>query len=396
MKYYNSYFIHTITITTLLFLGSNVSLFAQVQKQFSKTPTIEQKDTTNKSCCTSKKPDRFGNTLKKNTLNNSTTLTQTNTKKYDGMVWIEGGTFLMGGDNDQARQDEYPKHAVKINGFYMDETEVTNKQFAAFVKATGYKTTAEKNVSWEELKKQLPPNTAKPSDEQLKAASLVFVPTEGAVNLQDYSQWWQWTHGANWKHPKGPNSNIVAKENYPAVHISWDDAKAYCKWAGKRLPTEAEWEYAARGGVNNQIYPWGNTNVDSTSACNYWQGTFPYKNETTDKFYGSAPVKSFAPNNYGLYDMAGNVWEWCNDLYNNYYYTEFEKVKLAINPKGPTKSYDPDEPLVAKRVMRGGSFLCNESYCSGYRVAARMKSSADSGMEHLGFRCVADKVNIKK
>jgi formylglycine-generating enzyme required for sulfatase activity len=398
MKNYFSYFIHTITITTFILLTSNLTLFAQVQKKFPKRPTNEQKDTTNKSCCTSKKPNRFGNTLTKNTSNNSTTLTQTKTKEYDGMVWIEGGTFLMGGDNDQARQDEYPKHVVKVNGFYMDETEVTNKQFTAFVKATGYITTAEKNVNWEELKKQLPPNTPKPDADQLKAASLVFVPTEGAVNLQDYSQWWQWTHGANWKHPKGPKSNIIGKEKYPVVHISWDDAMAYCKWAGKRLPTEAEWEYAARGGIKNKIYTWGNTNVDSTlkPSCNYWQGTFPYKNENTDSFYGTAPVKSFAPNRYGLYDMAGNVWEWCADLYNYYYYEDFENVKLAINPKGPKKSYDPDEPLVAKRTMRGGSFLCNESYCSGYRVASRMKSSPDSGMEHLGFRCVANKVNIKK
>ncbi len=198
-------------------------------------------------------------------------------------------------------------------------------------------------------------------------------------------------HGANWRHPKGPDRDIIGKEKYPVVHISWDDANAYCKWASKRLPTEAEWEYAARGGQANTTYTWGNAKIDAgTSKCNYWQGSFPYKNEVTDGFIGSAPVKSFAPNGYGLYDMAGNVWEWCADLYNNNYYSQFKNISVVNNPKGPLKSFDPDEPTVPKRVMRGGSFLCSDAYCSGYRCAARMKSSADSGMEHLGFRCVAD------
>ncbi len=344
----------------------------------------------NKSCCTAAIPNRFG-LAKKNTATGKQSVGFP-VKQRDGMVWIEGGTFMMGADNEQGRQDEYPKHAVKLNGFYMDITEVTNEQFAAFVKATGYITTAEKDVKWEDLKKQLPAGSERPPAEMLKAASLVFVPTETEVNLQDYSQWWQWTHGANWKHPKGPGSDIVGKEKYPVVHISWDDANAYCKWAGKRLPTEAEWEYAARGGKKNNIYTWGNENVDTGAAkCNFWQGTFPNKNEIKDGFFGAAPVQSFAANGYGLYDMAGNVWEWCADLYHHNYYTAFEKIKMTVNPKGPVKSYDPDEPLIAKRMMRGGSFLCNESYCSGYRVAARMKTSADSGMEHLGFRCVASK-----
>jgi formylglycine-generating enzyme len=369
------------------------AMSATAQKVSAKQKTV-QKDSvkcTTKSCCTSKVPDRFATAKKNVSITGKQTVTA-NKLNHDNMVWIEGGSFSMGADNEQGRQDEYPKHNVKLNGFYMDITEVTNEQFAAFVKATGYITTAEKDVKWEDLKKQLPAGTPKPSAEMLKAASLVFVPTEQPVNLQDYSQWWQWTHAANWKQPKGPGSDIVGKENFPVVHVSWDDANAYCKWAGKRLPTEAEWEYAARGGVKNNIYAWGNTNVDSGEAkCNYWQGSFPNKNENTDGFYGAAPVKSFAPNGYGLYDMAGNVWELCADLYNNNYYTQLSKAGVANNPKGPVKSYDPDEPLIAKRVMRGGSFLCNESYCSGYRVAARMKTSPDSGMEHMGFRCVADK-----
>ena len=312
--------------------------------------------------------------------------------KHDGMVWIPAGTFMMGGDNKQARKDEYPKHGVKLNGFYMDVTEVTNAQFTEFVKATGYITTAEKDINWDDIKSQVPPNTPKPPDSVLKAASLIFVPTKSEVDLNDYSQWWSWTRGANWKHPHGPGSDLVGKENYPVTHVSWDDAMAYCKWAGKRLPTEAEWEYAARGGLVNNTYSWGNFFDElGVSQCNFWQGKFPYLNLNKDGFIGAAPVKSFAPNGFGLYDVAGNVWEWCADFYNNDYYSQLGKSKLSINPKGPTKSYDPDEPLITKRVMRGGSFLCNDSYCSGYRVAARMKSSPDSGMEHLGFRCVMDK-----
>ena len=352
-----------------------------VTTSVNKKVTAVKKPTTEdslKSCC-SKIPSRFNAFGQK-------------VDKHDGMVWIPAGNFMMGGDNEQARKDEYPKHGVKVNGFYMDATEVTNAQFSEFVKATGYITTAEKDINWDEIKSQVPPNTPKPPDSVLKAASLIFVPTKSEVNLNDYSQWWAWTRGANWKHPNGPNSDIIGKDNFPVTHVSWDDAVAYSKWAGKRLPTEAEWEYAARGGLVNNTYSWGKTfDENGVSKCNFWQGNFPYLNLNKDGFMGAAPVKSFAPNGYGLYDVAGNVWEWCADLYNNDYYTQLSKTKLAINPKGPTKSYDPDEPLITKRVMRGGSFLCNDSYCSGYRVSARMKSSPDSGMEHLGFRCVMDK-----
>lgn len=348
--------------------------------------SFQIKDTI-KTCCTAKIPSRYG--VKKTQPKNKSNITLNN---HEGMVWIPAGTFTMGGDSDQARVDELPKHSVQINGFFMDVTEVTNAQFAQFVKATSYITTAEKDINWDELKKQLPPNTPKPDEETLKAASLVFVPTNSEVSLQDYSQWWNWSHGANWKHPQGKDSTIEGKDDFPVVHISWDDANAYCKWAGKRLPTEAEWEFAARGGLENNIYAWGNENPEESKyRCNYWQGNFPYQNEVKDGFMGVAPVKTFETNGYGLYNMAGNVWEWCADLYNNTYYSQFENVKSANNPQGPITSFDPDEPLVSKRVMRGGSFLCNESYCSGYRVSARMKSSADSSMEHLGFRCVQSK-----
>jgi len=312
-------------------------------------------------------------------------------KTHAGMVWIKPGTFMMGGDNQQAADDEYPKHKVTVNGFWMDITTVTNAQFAKFVKATGYITTAERKPDWNVLKKQLPPGTPKPDDSLLTPASLVFDPPKQAVDLNDYTQWWAWKKGANWKHPHGPGSGIKGKDNYPVVHISWYDAVAYCKWAGKRLPTEAEWEWAARGGLQNKIYPWGDEPVDAGKPkANTWQGHFPDHNTVKDKFYGLAPVASFAPNGYGLYDMAGNVWEWCADYYNNTYYQTISRPGGVKDPKGPANSYDPDEPYAKKRVIRGGSFLCNESYCTGYRVSRRMKSTEDSGMEHLGFRCVQD------
>ena len=306
----------------------------------------------------------------------------------DGMVFIPGGTFLMGSSGEGQYIDEAPVHWVKVDPFYMDAHEVTNAEFTAFVKATGYITTAEKAPDWEELKKALPPGTPKPSEEQLVAASLVFQQTSGPVDKNNYSQWWKWVAGANWKHPEGPNSSIHGKENYPVVHISWYDAMAYCKWAGKRLPTEAEWEYAARGGQKNTIYPWGNEKVsDGNSKMNSWDGAFPYQNTKQDGYITLAPAKQYKPNGYGLYDMAGNVWEWCNDWYDARYYTTFEK-DTAINPLGPSNSFDPYEPYTPKKSLRGGSFLCNDSYCSGYRVARRMKSSPDTGLENTGFRCV--------
>jgi formylglycine-generating enzyme len=347
-----------------------------------KSSKITNSKTTDSAHTCMKVPQRFGA--------DSIAIMQTGDTSMAGMIFIKGNSFSMGGDNNQASPDEYPKHNVTVGDFYMDETEVTNAQFKKFVAATGYITTAEKKPDWEELKKEVAPGTPKPSDEMLQAASLVFKATSGPVNLNDYSQWWKWEKGANWQHPEGPQSSILGKDNYPVVHISWYDAVAYCQWAGKRLPTEAEWEYAARGGLENNIYPWGNESVnDGIAKTNYWEGDFPYSNKKRDGYLKTSPAKAFAPNGYGLYDVSGNVWEWCSDWYNNEYYKTVAN-KTTPNPQGAENSYDPDEPYTKKRSLRGGSFLCNDSYCSGYRVARRMKSSPDTGLEHTGFRCVKD------
>ena len=306
----------------------------------------------------------------------------------DGMVLVPAGDFQMGSDRDQAREDEYPIHAVHVDSFWMDQTEVTNAQFKSFVDATGYVTTAEKKPDWEELKKELPPDTPKPNDSLLQAASLVFVATDGPVSLNDYGAWWQWKPRASWMNPKGKGSSIENKLDHPVVHISWYDAQAYAKWAGKRLPTEAEWEWAASGGIKQVKYPWGNESVmDGSPKANAWEGSFPYQNILKDRFFYTAPVGSFESNPFGLFDMAGNVWEWCSDWYDFTYYQKVESQKV-INPQGPEAPYDPYQPYLRQKVMRGGSFLCNDAYCSGYRVASRMKSSPDTGLHHTGFRLV--------
>lgn len=308
-----------------------------------------------------------------------------------GMVYIKGGDFVMGSNDAVARPDEKPLHTVRVSDFFIDETEVTNRQFAGFVKATGYVTTAETTPSLKEIMAQLPEGTPPPPVEVLVPGSLVFVYPELGMDAQSVQDWWRWTPNANWRQPLGPGSTIKGKDDHPVVHVSWDDAIAYAKWAGKRLPTEAEWEYAARGGLKSQPYTWGSQGVRADfSPANIWQGRFPHTDEGTDGFRGTAPVKSFAKNGFGLYDMAGNVWEWTQDWYHAEAYAQRQAEGPAVNPKGPGKSFDPDEPTIPKRVTRGGSFLCHESYCTGYRPAARMKSSPDTSLSHTGFRCVKD------
>ncbi|WP_108869654.1 formylglycine-generating enzyme family protein [Aquimarina aquimarini] len=308
-----------------------------------------------------------------------------------GMVWIPGGSFTQGAvKNDTLlMHHETPAHEVLIDGFFMDTTEVTNTQFQKFIEATHYVTVAERAVVWEEIKKQLPPNSPKPEDSLLQPGSLIFKKTNKSVpNLYDYSQWWIWKIGANWKRPSGPKSSIQGKQNFPVVHIAYEDAIAYCRWAGRRLPTEAEWEYASRGKNKNTIFFWGDNLKNLTKYANTWEGEFPTQNTTKDGYENKAPVGSYPSNSYGLYDMAGNVWEWTQDWYNTTYYKKLKQQGITHNPKGASKPYNPNNPTVQEKVIKGGSFLCSDSYCASYRNSARMATSIDSSLEHLGFRTV--------
>lgn len=312
-----------------------------------------------------------------------------------GMVWVPGGEFTMGSDAEWSLPNERPAHRVRVDGFWMDEQAVTNAQFRAFVAATGYVTTAERKPDWEQLKKQVPPGTPRPDDSVLVAGSLVFSPPDGPVPLNNMAGWWQWVPGADWKHPDGPGSTIDGKDNLPVVQVSWDDAAAYARWAGKRLPTEAEWEFAARGGLDDARFCWGNAPMpaDPDGAprhmANTFQGDFPHRNTAEDGFKGVAPVKSFPPNGYGLYDMAGNVWSWCADQYRADMHVDAASAGLCENPQGPDTTFDPTDPFVPlKRVIKGGSYLCHVSYCESYRPSARRGTPPDTGSSHVGFRCV--------
>ncbi len=302
-------------------------------------------------------------------------------EKPEGMTWIPGGEFAMG-VVAPGMEDAQPVHRVKVDGFWMDETEVTNAEFARFVQETGYVTTAEKDVSATEFPEL--------TDEQRQAGSIVFASPDRPVPLTDHRQWWAWQVGADWRHPEGPESSIEGKDNYPVVQVTWDDVQAYAKWAGKRVPTEAEWEFAARGGLEDKPFVWGDDfSPGGKLMANTFQGKFPVENTIADGYKMAAPVKSFPANGYGLYDMAGNVWEWVQDWYRA---DAFKGLgdSVTVNPKGPDSSFDPREPGVPKRVHKGGSFLCSDQYCSRYMPGGRGSGDLNSSTDHLGFRLVKD------
>ena len=310
----------------------------------------------------------------------------------DGMVWIPSGEFIQGAvpNDNMAMHHEKPAHKVYVDGFFMDIHEVTNAQFSKFIDETGYVTVAEREIDWEEMKEQLPQGTEKPHDSILRPGSLIFKKTKNSVpNLYDYSQWWEWKIGADWRHPNGPESTIEGKEDHPVVHIAYEDAQAYCQWAGRRLPTEAEWEYAARANNADRKFFWGDDISQLSYHANSWEGEFPVENTQEDGFERRAPVMSYPKNDFGLYDMAGNVWEWTSDWYNTNYYKQLaSSSEVTKNPKGAESAFNPNNPYTKEKVIKGGSFLCSASYCASYRISARMATSPDSGMEHLGFRTV--------
>lgn len=316
-----------------------------------------------------------------------------------GMIWLPGDTFTMGGEvadfmkawpyGARSRPDERPVHRVELDGFWISRTPVTNAEYMEFVEATGYVTTAEKAPDLEELMKGMPPGSPPPAAAFLVPASMVFTAPEAEVSLQNVLQWWRWQEGANWREPEGPGSSITNRMDHPVVQVSYYDAQAYAEWRGMSLPTEAQWEFAARAGVEQAMFVWGNEPVkEEAPRINIWQGDFPHRNTVADGYESTSPVTAFAPNGYGLYDMSGNVWEWVADWYHVDAYAMRKGAEPVKNPQGPAASFDPDEPYLGKRVIRGGSFLCNDSYCSGYRPAARMKTSPDTSSNHTGFRLV--------
>ena len=307
-------------------------------------------------------------------ISNASLVAEGTANKKD-MVLIQGGSFLMGSDEFT---DSRPLHQVSVESFYMDDHEVTNAEFAKFVAATKYKTYAERPLN--------PADYPGVPADKLVPGSAVFTPTAGPVSLENPLVWWNYVASADWAHPEGPSSSIKGRENYPVVHVCYEDATAYARWAGKRLPTEAEWEYAARANKGNHTYYWGDELKPGNKwIANIYQGHFPDKNSKEDGYVAAAPVKSFPANAFGLYDMDGNVWEWCEDFYRPDYY----KGSPKSNPTGPSDSYDPDEPGAVKKVQRGGSFLCSDEYCIRYKAGSRGKGEISSGTNNLGFRCVA-------
>jgi formylglycine-generating enzyme len=307
-----------------------------------------------------------------------------------GMVWVPGGEFSMGAADPpqmdhvgmQATDDARPVHRVYVDGFYMDKTVVTNQQFADFTRSTGYVTVAERTPRAEDFHGAPRGN--------LIAGSVVFSPPDHAVALSNHLQWWSYVHGANWLHPFGPGSGIEGREAYPVVHVAYEDAVAYAQWAHKRLPTEAEWEFAARGGLAGKPLVWGGEFRPAGKwMANTHQGHFPDRDTGEDGYAGIAPVAQYPPNRYGLYDMAGNVWQWTSDWYQPDYYRQLAAAGgVARNPRGPGSSFDPSEPSQQKKVHRGGSFLCTDQYCSRYMVGTRGKGEVSTGTNHLGFRCI--------
>ena len=325
-------------------------------------------------------------------------------EKPVGMVWIPGGKFSMGGPGINACQqalsatdpkkpkcsllqsgftDSQPMHEVEVNGFWMDEAEVTNDQFQKFIDATHYVTVAERKPKAEDF-------PGAPED-VLIPGSVCFKSPDHPVALNDFTAWWSYVPGACWNHPLGPKSDLNGKGSLPVVHVAYEDAQAFAKWAGKRLPTEAEWERASRGGREGEMYPWGNEfRSGGKWMANTWQGNFPSSDTGEDGWKGIAPVKKYPPNPYGLYDLSGNVWEWCSDWYRSDTYTEDSKREVVRDPKGPKESFDPEEPEAKKRVHRGGSFLCSDQFCARYILGTRSKGEVSTGTSHLGFRCVKE------
>ncbi|RAZ89310.1 formylglycine-generating enzyme family protein [Mesorhizobium hawassense] len=299
------------------------------------------------------------------------------------MIWIPGGEFLMG--SDRHYPEEAPAHRVRVSGFWIDPYTVTNREFGRFVAETGYVTLAERPAN--------PVDYPGAKPEMLAPSSTIFKKPSGPVDMRNHYNWWVYVRGANWRHPRGPASSIAKLKDHPVVHIAFEDAQAYAEWAGKMLPTEAEWEFAARGGMDGAEFVWGEEFTPAGQhLANTYQGDFPYHNSAEDGFEYTAPVGSFPPNNYGLYDMAGNVWQWTTDWYQEHSAID-SPCCTADNPRGAARemSYDTRTPdiRIPRKVTKGGSFLCAPSYCRRYRPAARMAQPVDTSTCHLGFRCIA-------